>query len=153
MSRQLSVIPPILALALGLVLFLFALSVSAQERVLRDRWVEVRSENFHIYSQQSARRTNRFAREMEIWRQVASFTISGAESLPKANIPNLVYLFDDVETLQSFAATSDPAFFSATPRSNFLAFAMDEEGSVSLGLHHYTHFLVRNFNDLRLPRW
>jgi hypothetical protein len=34
-----------------------------------------------------------------------------------------------------------------------LAFAFDEENSITLGLHHYTHFLVRNFNDLSLTRW
>lgn len=152
MFRQLSAIPPSLLL-LCTALSLFAFSSSAQEQVLRDRWVEVRSDNFHIYSQKSSRQTNRFANELEIWRQVASFTISGVNSLPKANIPNLVYLFDDVETLQTFVATDESAFFSATPRANFLAFAFDEEGSITIGFHHYAHFLVRNFNDLRLPRW
>lgn len=146
-------IPPSLSLALGIALSLFAQSSPAQEQILNDRWVEVRSDNFHIYSQQSLRQTNRFAGELEIWRQVASFTISGLASYPKASIPNLVYLFDDVETLQTFVATNDSAFFSPTPRANFLAFAFDEEGSISLGFHHYTHFLVRNFNDLNLPRW
>ena len=28
-----------------------------------------------------------------------------------------------------------------------------EAGSRSQALHHYSHFLVRNFSDLRLPRW
>lgn len=153
MFRQLSMIPPSLLLALGLALSLFAQSSSAQEQMLSDRWVEVRSDNFHVYSQQSLRQTNRFASELEIWRQVASFTISGLASYPKANIPNLVYLFDDVETLQTFVATNDSAFFAPTPRGNYLAFAFDEEGAISLGFHHYAHFLVRNFNDLRLPRW
>ncbi|MFT4816924.1 MAG: tetratricopeptide (TPR) repeat protein [Cyclobacteriaceae bacterium] len=153
MFRQLSAIPPSLLLMLCIALALFSSSSSAQEQVLRDRWVEVRSDNFHIYSQKSSRQTSRFASELEIWRQVASFTISGVNSLPKASIPNLVYLFNDVETLQTFVATDDPAFFSATPRANFLAFAFDEEGSTTLGLHHYVHFLVRNFNDLSLPRW
>jgi len=153
MFRQLSMISPSLLLALGIALSSFAQSSFAQERILSDRWLEVRSDNFHIYSQQSLRQTSRFANELEIWRQVASFTISGVSGYPKANIPNLVYLFDDVETLQTFAATNDSAFFSPTPRANFLAFAFDEEGSTSLGFHHYTHFLVRNFNDLRLPRW
>jgi len=153
MSRLLSVIPPSLLLMLSIALSFFSSLSSAQEQMLRDPWVEVRSNNFHIYSQQSTRQTNRFANELEIWRQVAAFTIFGINSYPKASIPNLVYLFDDVETLQTFVATNESAFFSPTPRANFLAFAFDEEGSISLGLHHYTHFLVRNFNDLSLPRW
>ncbi|PCI74669.1 MAG: hypothetical protein COB20_14855 [SAR86 cluster bacterium] len=153
MFRQLPVIPPSLLPILGMALLFFSSLSAAQEQILRDRWVEVRSDNFQIYSQQSLRQTNRFANELEIWRQVASFTISGVNSFPKASIPNLVYLFDDVETLQTIVATSDSAFFSSTPRANFLAFAFDEESSISLGFHHYAHFLVRNFNDLSLPRW
>lgn len=153
MFRQRLVIPPSLLLTLSVALSFFSPSSSAQEQVLRERWIEVRSENFHIYSQQSTRQTNRFANELEIWRQVASFIISGVDSFPKASIPNQVYLFDDVETLQTFVATSEPAFFASTPRANYLAFAVDEELSISLGLHHYTHFLVRNLNGLSLPRW
>ena len=153
MFRQQSVLPPSLLLTLSIVLVFVSLSSSAQEQILRDRWVEVRSNNFHIYSQQSIRQTSRFANELEIWRQLSSFTISEVNSFPSASIPNLVYLFDDVETLQTLVATNASAFFSPTPRANFLAFAFDEEGSISLGFHHYTHFLVQNFNDLRLPRW
>ena len=81
MFLQLSVIPPSLLL------------------ILRDRWVEVRSDNFHIYSQQSTRQTNRFTNDLEVWCQVAPFVIFGVSSCPKASVLNLVYLFDDVETL------------------------------------------------------
>ncbi len=141
------------SLLLVVLSFVLCPSSLAQIDTLNDRWVEVRSDNFHIYSQQSPRQTNRFARELESWRQAASFTISGADSFPPANVPNLVYLFDDVETMQAFVATDAPAFFSPTPRANFLAIAFDEEQSFEQGFHHYVHFLVRNFNDLRLPRW
>jgi len=153
MFRQLLVIPPSLLLMLSTALLFFSSSNSAQEQILSDRWVEVRSDNFHIYSQQTTRQTNRLANELEVWRQVASLVISGIDSFPKASVPNLVYLFDDVETLQTFAATNETAFFSSSPRANFLAFAFDEEGSITLGFHHYVHFLVRNFNDMSLPRW
>jgi len=153
MFPQLSVVSPSLLLSLSLALSFFAGFSSAQEQVLEERWLTVQSENFTLFSQQSLRRTNRFAQELEIWRQVASFTISGVDSLPKANIPILVYLFDDAETLKAFVASNDTAFFSPTPRANYLAFALDEDDSVSIGLHHYAHFMVRNFSDLRLPRW
>ena len=109
MFRQLSVIPPSLLLTFSIALLFLSSSSSAQEQILNDRWIEVRSDNFHIYSQQSTRQANRFADELEVWRQVASFTISGIDSFPKASIPNLVYLFDDVETLQTFVATDEAA--------------------------------------------
>ena len=152
MFRQLSVIPTRLLLTLSLALCSLSMPSSAQEQALRDSWVEVRTANFQVLSQRSMRQTNRFATELEVWRQVAAFTISGGV-FPQANVPNLIFLFDDVETLQTFAATNDSAFFAPSPRANYLALAFDEEGSISLGFHHYVHFLVRNFSDLRLPRW
>lgn len=138
----------LLALSLG-----FCAPSLAQEAALADRWIELQSENFHVYSQRSERQTSNFAARLEVWRQAASFTISGVDSFPRANVPNLVYLFDDVETLQQFVPTNAPAFFSPTPRANFMAVAFDDEASIAQGFHHYVHFLVRNFNDLRLPRW
>lgn len=138
----------LLALSIG-----FCATSLAQEAALGDRWVEVRSENFNIYSQRSERQTNRFAARLEVWRQAASFAISGVDNFPRANVPNLVYLFDDVETLQQFVASNAPAFFAPSPRANYMAVAYDDEDSIALGFHHYVHFLVRNFNDLRLPRW
>jgi tetratricopeptide (TPR) repeat protein len=153
MLRPQTTISKFLLQLFSCLLLAFPLIGSAQEDILRERWVEVRSENFHLFSQQSMRQTLRFASDLEVWRQVASFTISGVNNFPKANVPNRVYLFDDFETLQTFVDTNEPAFFSPTPRANYLAFAFNEEDSISIGFHHYSHFLVRNFNDLRLPRW
>ena len=122
MFRQLSVIPSSLLLTLALVLCLLSMSSSAQEQALRDRWVEVSTVNFKIFSQQSMRQTNRFATELEFWRQAAAFTISGGD-FPPANVPNQIFLFDDKATLQTFVATNASAFFAPSPRVNYLALA------------------------------
>jgi len=61
MFRQLSVIPSSLLLTLALALWSLPMSSSAQEQVLRDRWVEVRTANFQVFSQRSMRQTDRFA--------------------------------------------------------------------------------------------
>lgn len=140
-------------LLLSLVLIALPVFANAQERVLGERWIEVQSDNFHIYSQLSSRQTIRFAEELEVWRQVAAFSIAGIANFPKANVPNYVYLFDDSEALQAFVVSNESAFFSPTPRSNFMALAINNEDSISLAVHHYAHFLLRNFSDLRLPRW
>ncbi len=153
MLYHLSVIRCSLLLPLGLGLLLLPVTGAAQQQLLTERWVEVQSENFHIYSQSSSRQTIRFANELELWRQLAAFTIAGVDNFPQAKVPNHVYLFDDVETLQAIVSTNDIAFFSPSPRANFMALAVDNENSISLGFHHYIHFLVRNFTDLRLPRW
>ena len=119
MVLQLSVTLPILLLISSIALPFFSSSSSAREQILRDRRVEVRSDNFHIYSQQSTRHTNRFANELEVWRQVTSFAIFRINSFPKASALNLVYLFDDVETLLTFVATSETAFFCFLPVCEF----------------------------------
>ena len=79
----------------------------------------MRSDNFHIYTQQSTRQTNRFANDLEVWRQVTSFAISRINSFPKASALNLVYLFDDVETLLTSVATSEAAFYRFLPVCEF----------------------------------
>ena len=92
----------------------------------------MRSDNFHIYTQQSTRQTNRFANDLEVWRQVTSFAISRINSFPKASALNLVYLFDDVETLLTFVAISEAAFFASYPYQNFLVFALNHARISSL---------------------
>ena len=66
MVLQLSVILPILLLISSIALPFFSSWSSAQEQILRDRWVEMRSDNIHIYSQQFTRQTNRFANNLEV---------------------------------------------------------------------------------------
>lgn len=142
-----------ISLVLGTAFSIVAWPSVAQDEILDERWILVSSENFQVYSQRSERQTNRFLRDLEYWRQISAFTIAGVDNFPSANVPNIVYLFDDVESLHSIASSNDPSFFAATPRANFLAFVDGDSNSLSVGMHYYSHFLVRNFSDLRLPRW
>ncbi|MGI9250789.1 MAG: hypothetical protein ACR2PR_06290 [Pseudohongiellaceae bacterium] len=125
-------------------------------RLLDERWLLVETTHFTILSQQSSRQTLRFAQDLENWRQVAAYIIQDTVSttqLPQAPVPNLVYLIDNKEDFNLLTITQDPAFFAPTPRANFMALAASEEHAMEIALHHYVHFLVRNFLDLRLPRW
>ena len=83
MVLQLSVILPILLLISSIALPFFSSWSSAQEQILRDRWVEGRSDNFHMYSYQSDRQTNLFDNDLEVWRQVTSFAISEVNSFSR----------------------------------------------------------------------
>ncbi|MDA1372671.1 MAG: hypothetical protein O2971_18200 [Proteobacteria bacterium] len=132
---------------------LFPVVVAAQQDVLQQRWVETATDNFVIFSQVSSRQTQRFAGEMESWRQVAADIIAKDSPFPRASVPNYVYLFDNTESFQHFTVGSEIAFFYSTPRANFMALVLDDELSVRDALHHYVHFLVKNFSDLHLPRW
>ena len=140
---------------LACLIILIAVPVSGfgQEQLLHDRWVAVQTEHFSIISQVSARQTTRFADALETWRQLAAYVIQDESPFPPARVPNYVYLFDDSESLQHFTVGDATAFFHPTPRANFMALVANDEESFSIATHHYVHFLVRNFSDLRLPRW
>ena len=125
----------------------------SQDSLLDERWLRLQTPHFTVISQANSRHTRRHAEQLEVWRQLAAQIISGVDTYPIANIPNLVYLFDEKESLQHFLGSQEPAMFSATPRANFMASLRGNELSRRAALHHYAHFLLRNFNDLRLPRW
>lgn len=129
------------------------LPLQGQEELLDDRWFKLEIPHFTVYSQVSSRQTRRVANELNLWRQVAAFNISSGEGFPVANVPNIVFLFDDSESFSHFTVGPETAFFYPTPRSNFMAFLPGEDASQSVALHQYAHFLEKNFADLRIPRW
>lgn len=125
----------------------------AQEDVLGDSWIQVETENFSILSQISNRQTLRYADQLETWRQVAAYVIGDGTPYPKGPVRNTVYLFDDHESFQEFMRGDETFFFNSATRQNYMALVLDDDESTVLALHHYAHFLIRNFADLRLPRW
>lgn len=134
-------------------LMLCVASVYGQEQLAGERWYRTKTPNFILISEVSSRQTRRFADELETWRQVAASVLGHEQSIPTANIPNYVFVFDEPESLQNFLMGQEQGFFYATPRANFMALLPSSSSSRSQALHHYSHFLVRNFSDLRLPRW
>lgn len=125
----------------------------AQQDLAQQRWWLLETDNFRILSQLPSRRTIEVAAELEIWRQAVGRSLSQAEGLPSATVPNLVYLFDDHQDFQHFSLQEDAGFHLPTPRANYMAMSLSEDMAWQQGLHHYVHFLMRNFVDLRMPRW
>ena len=132
---------------------LYCASGLAQEELSQQRWWLLETEHFQILSQLSSRRTAEAATELEIWRDAVGRLISRSDGLPPANVPNLVFLFDDHQDYQHFTLQQDAGFHLPTPRANYMAMSMREDLAWRQGLHHYVHFLMRNFIDLRMPRW
>ncbi len=126
---------------------------AAQQELAREQWRQLETEHFRILSRLSFRRTADAAAELEAWRRAAGRLLGHVEGLPRAAVPNLVYLFDDFEEFRHFSLQRDAGFQLPTPRANYLAMSLDEDGAWRQGLHHYMHFLIRNFVDLRMPRW
>ncbi len=123
-----------------------------QADLLDSDWLKQQSDHFVLFSQESRRRTQRLLMEFEQWRAGVAALIPETD-LPSATVPNYVYVFRSDEALSAFTFTQENAFFYATPRANFMAFVAEDEDSLALARHHYAHFLLRNFSDLRLPRW
>lgn len=124
-----------------------------QSELLEQRWFELETEHFTIVSQSSARQTNRFAEQLESWRLLVAKVVSEQDSYPQAQVPNFVFLFDDEESFANFQRAQETAFFIQTPRANYMALTRGNEDSLLEAKHYYAHFLIRNFEDLRLPRW
>ena len=127
-------------------------SAGAQLELLEEDWLTLESEHFILISKESARSSERLLADFEQWRAaIASFV--PATDLPVASVPNYLYVFDSEEDLARFIYTQDNAYFAATPRANFMALVGQDDQSIALARHHYAHFLIRNFSDLRVPRW
>jgi len=125
----------------------------AQQELLRQRWQSLETTHFRILSQFSPRRTAAVAADLESWRQAVGRLLNEGGELPRATVPNLVYLFDDHEDFAYFTVQDNAGFHLPTPRANYLAMSLGEDMARRQGLHHYVHFLIRNFIDLRMPRW
>ena len=132
---------------------LYSASGFAQPELAQQRWWLLETDHFRILSQLSSPRTAEVAADLEIWRRAIGRLISGSTDLPPAMVPNLVYLFDDHEDFEHFTLQEDAGFHLPTPRANYMAMSMGEDMAWQHGLHHYVHFLMRNFVDLRMPRW
>lgn len=138
--------------AFGLLTFVVSV-VNAQQQLPEQRWQRLGSENFEFISQLSATQTERLAQEFELWRSLAGRFISGSNALPPAAVKNHVYVFSDLDSLEWFTYSSAAGAFYQTPRRNFSVLVYQDEESLKLVRHHYVHFLMRNFTDLRIPRW
>ncbi len=139
-------------LAFGLLAFVVS-AADAQQHLPQQRWQLLGSENFEFISQLSANQTERLAQEFELWRSLAGRLISGSGTLPTAAIKNHVYVFANRDSLEWFTYSSEAGAFYQTPRRNFSVLVYQDEESLKLVRHHYVHFLMRNFTDLRMPRW
>lgn len=134
-------------------LFVLAANANAQQQLAGERWYRTEAPNFTLISEISSRQTRRFADQLEAWRQVAGHILGYEQNIPAASVPNYVFVFDQLESLQNFLVGQEQGFFYATPRANFMALIASDSSSLSQALHQYGHFLVKNFLDLRLPRW
>lgn len=136
----------------GLLLFASG-ALGAQPAPDLTDWIRLETDHFVLISQASPNRTRRLAQDLEVWRQVAAQQLRTDGQLPPAAVENRVYVLRDTDAFQALVSGTESGSFAATPRRNFLAIVAGDDDSLAHARHHYAHFLVRNFADLRTPRW
>ncbi|HEM46298.1 MAG TPA: hypothetical protein ENO23_04545, partial [Alphaproteobacteria bacterium] len=132
------------------------LSVSAPRAdadVIDREWIEVSTPRFTILSRLSERRTRRLAHDLELFAQVVLSVTNARRS--DSPVPTHVVLIDEnAEWREIGSEHLVTGFFVSTARENYLALR-DVQGDSERAIlqHEYVHFLLRNENGLRYPRW
>ncbi len=132
---------------------LLAPTISAQDELARARWQRATSEHFTVYSQPVVASNRALCPGTGAVASGRRQRYAGAGHVPAPGDTQLRFRFDRLDDFQQFTLGEDAAFFYPTPRANFMALVANDATALRLARHHYGHFLLRNFADLRLPRW
>ncbi len=123
----------------------------ALEALLQERWVEARTDNFHVISQLSEIKTERMALDLERWREAAITLLGLPASAARDPLTAYVYLFADEAALRVFTDGAENAYFVSSPRAAYLAIA-ESASALDLAQHHVAHYLINN-QPIGVPRW
>lgn len=139
------------SLVLLILMVSFLDGAMAQEAIARERWFEVNTGTFRVFSQLSRRQSERKAAELELWRDAAIALLGPSAPGDPDPIQTYVYVFEDEDVLRLFADGEEPAYLYSSPRAGFLI-SVDTDASLNLAQHHYAHFLINN-RPIGVPLW
>ena len=125
--------------------------------IVQQRWSEIRTAHFNIYSCGATQEVFKLAARLEQFRE-AYAQLAGAQAV--ASPPILVMAFPDVEAMQPFLPLyqgkpiSLAGFFKRGSDENLIVLALSgtNSGSMQTIFHEYTHLLLRQ-NDRIWPLW
>jgi tetratricopeptide (TPR) repeat protein len=131
----------------------FTAPVCSGETLDNRPWLDVRSNNFRIYSVLGAARTVELLRHLEIMR--AALGDASAESTWQAQVPTTILAVDNHDDYVSIGAPDYTGgyFFSDLRENAILIEDSDDLAGVQIILHEYAHYLNRQSHRLRFPRW
>jgi Flp pilus assembly protein TadD len=138
------------ALSVGLASLACVGAGSLHER----RWVEARTPNFTILSCRKHADAVELARNLEIFRSIAEFTVGRA--LPTSPVPTTVYALDTPVTYAPFGDRGTGGFFLQTMRDNSIVIGGRHVTGVDPILvikHEYVHFLLSSHGGFDYPPW
>jgi tetratricopeptide (TPR) repeat protein len=125
------------------------------EVVVRDPWIQVKTEHFTLLSNAGRRTTTQIGDRLEQMWQVLAATFADIASRP----PTWVYVFRDEAAIAPFkvGANGRPdsvaGYYLATPLANYLVIdASAEEGPFRAVYHEFVHYFVHNHLPY-VPLW
>jgi Flp pilus assembly protein TadD len=116
-------------------------------------WVEVRSNAFRVLAQVDVQQARALCNQAEVLRSVIGL-VTTARSAPR--VPTTIFVFDEMQTVQSFADQRVAGFMSPGMRDNAaVVFAGTTRGlsGREVLFHEYTHLVLHNENELLYPMW
>ena len=116
-------------------------------------WIEVRSENFSIYSVLGEQRSTELLRHLEVMR--SSLGSPSATPASQAVVPTIIIAVDDHDDYVSIGAPANSAgFFFSNLRENAIVIDdSDVASGIQIILHEYAHYLNKQSGRIRYPRW
>jgi len=123
-----------------------------------DRWIEVRTANFTLFSNANEKMTKRAGANLEQLRAVLRTLFGGMEF--SSPVPTHIFVFDHPKSFAPYGLFYDGkakelgGYFSAGPLSNNVAIVGNQYSTdVSSTIYHeYLHYLLRT-NQAELPLW
>ncbi|ANM30130.1 hypothetical protein ABI59_11925 [Acidobacteria bacterium Mor1] len=123
----------------------------------RERWIEVRTDHFILFSNVSAGATRRIGHKLEALRAVLSETTQGLRV--HSPLPTSIYVFRNDRSFRPYktgeggAPRNVSGYFVSTHDGNYVAVdASADAGSLGVVYHEYLHYFVEN-NIPNTPLW
>ncbi len=123
----------------------------AAQALLQERWFEVSTANFRVFSQLSRGDSERMARDLEQWREAAITVLGLPASAVRDPLTTHVYVFDSEQALRAFTDGQESAYYTSSPRAAYLAM-IESDAAMDLAQHHLAHYLINN-QPIGMPRW
>jgi tetratricopeptide (TPR) repeat protein len=142
------------------VLFLFAVTLSASARELAEHWCEVRTQHFVVLTDSNEKQARRVASQFERMRSVFHLLMPTASD--SAGSPIIVLALKEKKAFQTLEPEAYLAkgqldvagLFMRAPDKNYILLRLDAEGEHPFATvyHEYTHFMMRNASEW-IPLW
>lgn len=126
---------------------------ASRESLETREWLDVRSENFRIYSVLGEERTIELLRHLEIMR--ASLGDAAEKPTYRSGVPTIILAVDNHDDYVQIGAPdySGGYFFSDLRENAILIQDSADTSGIQVILHEYAHYLNRQSGRTRLPRW